>query len=178
LRRKAEKSVMSSEKKFLLLLFFAGLITLAIVLGRSDKVWNHVDHAMSPYVEYDEGDDYSVATSGSVDATINKIHIAWVNGNVSIIYADQNRITWVETFRSGKPTQTNVHSYWMNSNTIFIDYCAMDINALSDNSRQNLVKDLVVKVPKGYKLEEVVARTMNGKIDCQVDAKKIDFPKK
>lgn len=165
---------MSGEMKFLILLLFGGVVTLLVVLCRSDKVWSHVDHTMSSYVQYDEGDNFDIITSGSAEATISKIHIAWVNGDVSVVYGEQARITWVENFRSGKPTQSNVHSYWMNTHTIFIDYCSVDKNALSDNSRQNLIKDLVVTIPNNRKLEEVVVRTVNGKIDCQVEADSIN----
>jgi len=167
---------MSGELKFILLFLFVGMITLLIVLGTSDKLWDNVDHAMTPYVQYDEGEHRNATGSASVAAgTIKVIHIAWVNGNVDIVYAPQDRITWVETYTSGEPTRDNEHTYWMNTTMISIDYCNIDKNALSDNARQKLSKDLLMRIPEGCELDEIVVRNATGRVNCEVKAKKVDI---
>jgi len=154
---------------------FLGILVIIgiIVLLSLSKFWVDLDKAMTPYVQYDRGAFSNATSSGSADAVaITNIRIAWESGNVAITYSPQERITWVETFVEGEPTQFNSQSYWMNSHTLFIEFRNQEYFAMDEKTNHRIRKDLLVTIPKGCVLDELVVHNFDGKVVCEVEARK------
>lgn len=164
------------SKEDLLYIFLAMVIIFVLIFLNADRFWNIMDKAFTPLVNYNADDNTAFAGAGSADANaICNFHVNWEKGNVSITYGTQDRITWKEVFRKGDPTQFNVMYYWMNSQTVFINYFSQDYSAKDIKLNRDIRKDLQIFIPQGCELNELWVRNVNGDIKCNVKVKNKDF---
>jgi len=164
------------SKESIVYIFLGLLIGVILVFVYADKIWDKVDSKVVPLVSDGEDDYVATAGAGSADAKwINIIHVNWDKGNVYLSYANQQRITWKETYTIGGPSQYNTMQYWMNTHTLFIEYRTQDWWDKDKQTNLNISKDLHIKLPQGTVLEEVVVHNLSGTVSCDVEAKKKDL---
>ncbi|MCQ2341063.1 MAG: DUF4097 domain-containing protein [Paludibacteraceae bacterium] len=167
---------MNEKQRFILLLFCLLLVLIVVAFINGDKLWNRLEYAVAPYVQYDKEAFCQATNSGSADAkAIHNLHISWERGDVVIRYAPQERITWTETFVEGEPTQYNTQYYWMNSHTVYIEFRNQEYYTVEQQARQQIRKNLLVKIPQGQVLDEIVVHNESGNVSCVVQAKQKDI---
>jgi len=166
---------MDKRKKIILI-----IIAIVVVIGFgvkacSNKIGDVLSAVSSPDMDYDHAENYAPATTGAANVqNIRELEIAWITGNVSVKYAQQDSLTWSETYVHGEQNDINTLHYWMDGHTLYINYCASGKEAFSKRSRRGICKDLEVLVPQDWMLDEIEIHNLNGNITTQVDARDID----
>jgi len=164
--------LLNHKQKTIGFLFFVMIGVLVVVFINSDHLFNNLDEAITPYVKYDKDEHCNATSSGTADAqAITRIHIHWEDGDVLVKYSSQNRISWIEKFVKGEPTQYNTQYYWMNSHTLYIEFLNQDYFSMDKKSRQEISKDLTLLIPEGVLLDELVIHNAHGKVTSEVQSK-------
>jgi len=163
--------MMNGKQRAIVFFFFVLLTGLIVVFIYSDELFNNMEEAISPYVKYDVDEHCQATSFGTADAeAITNIHINWEKGDVLVKYSPQNRISWIETFVEGEPTQYNTQYYWMNSHTLYIEYRNQEYYTM-DQSRKPIRKNLVVTIPQGVVLNELLIHNADGKVQSEVQSR-------
>ncbi|MGN1124417.1 MAG: DUF4097 family beta strand repeat-containing protein [Eubacterium sp.] len=138
------------------IIIVAIICTFAWLSGGSINVHGIFDDDAQSIESYVEG-PYNVSTDG-----IENIDIEWVSGNVDVQYYDGDTIYIEESSKSDK----NPMTYKVEGKTLYIDEF---INNSSTMFSNKLKKDLIVKLPNGFKTDyfniDIVSAELTASLD-------------
>jgi len=181
---------MDRNKKIILI-----IIAVVVAIGLSIKACcNHmgdlVDNWVSPNMNYENAEQYSPASQGNVTTMVKDINVAWINGSITVKYAQQDSLTWNETFVKGTQNEHTKLYYWMDGHTLYINYFEANGDKPTDGegwslrlrrsnkqsrSMRNLCKDLAITLPQDWALDNLTIHNVNGSITTEVNAQKIEL---
>jgi len=181
---------MDRNKKIILI-----IIAVVVMIGFGVKACcNHigdlVDDWVSPNMNYENADYYSPASQCNLAPIAKDINVAWINGSITVKYAQQDSITWQEIYIKGTQNEHTMLHYWMDGHTLYINYFEANGDKPTDDegwslrwrrsgkqsrSMRNLCKDLEIVLPQDWALDNLTIHNVNGSITTEVDAQKIEL---
>ncbi|MDO4490927.1 MAG: DUF4097 family beta strand repeat-containing protein [Lachnospiraceae bacterium] len=107
---------------------------------------------------YNHSDQYQMGR-GSTEETITKLDLNWISGSVNLVKGSGKEITFSEEANQKLDEDTSMY-YWIDGETLHIQYCREGEIFLSGN----LQKDLTITVPEGCHLEECYVDTVSANV--------------